>query len=332
MPELKTTYLGLTLDCPVVVSSNPLCEEVDNIRRMEEAGAGAVVLHSLFEEQIAAENEVLDYFVNQAGESYAEALSYFPSMEGYNHGPEGYLEHIRKAKAAVDIPIIASLNGVSTGGWIRYARLIEEAGADALELNLYYLPTHPSQTSAQVEEMYLTLVRDVVRSVRIPVAVKITPYFSALANMAHRLAEAGARGLVLFNRFYQPDIDLEALEVAPRLYLSRPEELLERLRWTAILSPHLGADLAITGGVHSAEDVLKAMMVGAKVAYMASAVLRHGIEHVARVRSDLLTWMEEREYQSIEQMQGSMSQRRVAEPGAYERANYMTVLQSFRIP
>ncbi len=331
MPDLKTTYLGLELDCPIVVSSNPLCEEMENIRRMEEAGAGAVVLHSLFEEQITTEGEVLDYFINHVGESYAEALSYFPNMEAYNHGPEGYLDHVRRAKEAVGIPIIASLNGVSTGGWIRYARLIEEAGADALELNLYYLPTHPSQTGAQVEDMYQTLVRDVVRSVDIPVAVKITPYFSALANMAHRLEESGARGLVLFNRFYQPDIDLEGLKVTPRLHLSRPEELLERLRWTAILSPHLNVDLAVTGGVHSAEDVLKAMMVGAKAAYMASAMLLHGIDHIARVRSDLLTWMEEHEYESICQMQGSMSHKKVAEPTAYERANYMNVLQSFRI-
>ncbi len=331
MPDLKTTYLGLELDSPIVVSSSPLCEDLDNLRRMEEAGAGAVVLQSLFEEQITTEQQAFDYFVNQGGESFAEALSYFPNMEPYNHGPEAYLEHVRAAREAVEMPVIASLNGVSTGGWIRYARLIEEAGADALELNLYYLPTHPSQTGAQVEEMYLTLVRDVVRSVSLPVTLKLTPYFSALANMAHRFEEAGARGMVLFNRFYQPDIDLEALEVEPSLTLSRPEELRERLRWVAILSPQLHADLAVTGGVHSAEDVLKAMMVGAKAAYMASAVLKHGIEHIARVRSDLLTWMEEHEYESIRQMQGSMSQRRVAEPEAYERANYMKVLQSFRV-
>jgi len=330
MPNLKTSYLGLKLKNPLVVSANPLCEEVDNIRHMEDAGAAAVVLHSLFEEQITQESEMLDYCLSHNTESYAEATSYFPDMVDYNMGPDGYLEHIRKAKAAVDIPVIASLNGVSSGGWTRYARLIEEAGADALELNLYYLPTHPSQTGLQVEEMYQTLVRDVARSVDIPVAVKLTPYFSALANMAHRLEDAGARGLVLFNRFYQPDIDLEAREVVPNLKLSTSQELRLRLRWVAILSPTLNADLAVTGGVHTAEDVLKCMMTGANTAMMASVLLRNGIGQIETIRADLTQWMDEKEYISIAQMQGSMSQKTVAEPAAFERANYMKVLKSYR--
>jgi dihydroorotate dehydrogenase (fumarate) len=247
-------------------------------------------------------------------------------------GPEGYLEHIRRAKAALSIPVIASLNGVTTGGWIRYARLMEEAGADALELNIYYLPTSPDESSQAVEENYVRLVRDVVASVRIPVAVKLSPYFSSLPYMARRFEEAGAAALVLFNRFYQPDIDLEALEVVPNLVLSTSYELRERLRWVAILYPQVRLDLAITGGVHTAEDVLKAMMVGAKAVTMASALLRHGPDHVRQLLEDIRRWMEEHEYVSIEQMQGSMCRQRAANPAAYERANYMRVLSSFPRP
>jgi dihydroorotate dehydrogenase (fumarate) len=247
-------------------------------------------------------------------------------------GPEGYLEHIRRAKAALSIPVIASLNGVTTGGWIRYARLMEEAGADALELNIYYLPTSPDESSQAVEENYVRLVRDVVASVRIPVAVKLSPYFSSLPYMARRFEEAGAAALVLFNRFYQPDIDLEALEVVPNLVLSTSYELRERLRWVAILYPQVRLDLAITGGVHTAEDVLKAMMVGAKAVTMASALLRHGPDHVRQLLEDIRRWMEEHEYVSIKQMQGSMCRQRAANPAAYERANYMRVLSSFPRP
>ncbi len=331
MIDLSTTYLGLPLKNPLVVSPSPLCEEVDNIRRMEDAGASAVVLHSLFEEQINLESNDLDRYLSHGTDSFAEALTYFPDMTDYNLGPDGYLEHLRRAKAAVGIPVIGSLNGVSTGGWIRYARLIEMAGADALELNVYYIPTDPEMTGAQVEQVYVDLVRDVKASVGIPVAVKLGHAFSAMANLARRLDGAGADALVLFNRFYQPGFDLENLEVVPNLTLSSPYEVLLRLRWVAILYGHVRADLAVTGGVHSGEDVLKAMMAGARVAMMTSALLKHGIEHVATVRAGLLAWMEAHEYESIRQMQGSMSQQKVAEPAAFERAGYMRVLRSYAL-
>lgn len=329
MIDLSTTYLGLTLRSPLVASASPLCEDVDNIRRMEDAGAAAVVLHSLFEEQITLESQRLDRYLSHGTESFAESLTYFPDLTRYNLGPEGYLEHVRRAKAAVSIPVIGSLNGVSTGGWIEYARRIEEAGADALELNVYYIPTDPELTGAQVEQRYVDLVRDVRASVGIPLAVKLGHAFSAMANLARRLDEAGARALVLFNRFYQPDFDLENLEVVSGLTLSRSWELLLRLHWVAILYGHVRADLAVTGGVHTARDVLKAMMAGARVAMMTSALLAHGIEHLTTVRRDLLTWMEAHEYESIRQMQGSMSHRSVADPAAFERANYIKVLSSY---
>lgn len=329
MVDLSTTYLGLTLKNPLVVSPSPLCEKIDNIRQMEDAGASAVVLPSLFEEQITLESHHLDRYLSHGTESFAESLTYFPDMIDYNLGPDGYLELIRRAKFVVDIPIIGSLNGVSTGGWITYAKKIEEAGADALELNTYYIPTDPELTGAQVEQMYLDLVRDVKASVRIPVAIKLSPNFSAIPNMARRLDQAGADALVMFNRFYQPDFDLENLEVVPSLILSGSYELLVRLTWVAIVYGHVRADLAITGGVHTALDVLKAMMVGARVAMMTSALLTHGIGHLNTVRADLLTWMEQHEYESIRQMQGSMSHRSVANPAAFERANYMKVLSSY---
>ena len=329
MVDLSTTYLGLTLKNPLIVSPSPLCEKIDNIRQMEDAGASAVVLPSLFEEQITLESHHLDRYLSHGTESFAESLTYLPDMIDYNLGPDGYLELIRRAKFVVDIPIIGSLNGVSTGGWITYAKKIEEAGADALELNTYYIPTDPELTGAQVEQMYLDLVRDVKASVRIPVAIKLSPNFSAIPNMARRLDQAGADALVMFNRFYQPDFDLENLEVVPSLILSGPYELLVRLTWVAIVYGHIRADLAITGGVHTALDVLKAMMVGARVAMMTSALLTHGIGHLNTVRADLLTWMEQHEYESIRQMQGSMSHRSVANPAAFERANYIKVLSSY---
>jgi dihydroorotate dehydrogenase (fumarate) len=331
MPELTTRYLGLALRNPLVASASPLCESIDNIRRMEDAGAAAVVLHSLFEEQIALESHHLDRYLSHGTESYAEALTYFPDVQSYRIGPEAYLEHVRRAKAAVDIPVIGSLNGVSTGGWITYARKIEQAGADAIELNVYYVPTDPEMTGAEVEQMYADLVRDVKRSVTIPVAVKLGHSFSALANVARRLDEAGADALVLFNRFYLPDFDLENLDVVAHLTLSNSYELLVRLHWAAILYGHVRPDLAVTGGVHTAQDVLKAMMAGARVAMMTSALLRHGIGHMAAVRAELLQWMEAHEYESIAQMQGSMSYRSVREPAAFERANYMKVLSSFSL-
>jgi dihydroorotate dehydrogenase (fumarate) len=296
---------------------------------MEDAGVSAVVLHSLFEEQITLQSIDLDRNLSFGTESFAEALSYFPDMSQYNLGPDGYLEHIRKAKEAVDIPIIASLNGYATGGWIRYAKMIEEAGADALELNIYYLATDHFVTGKDVEQMYIDLVQNLTSSVKIPIAVKLSPYFSATSNIAYRLAKAGARGLVLFNRFYQPDLDLENLEVIPNLVLSTSDELRLRLRWVAILHGQIDADLAVTGGVHTAEDVLKCMMAGANVAMMTSALLLRGIGYISKIYMDLLNWMEEHEYMSIHQMQGSMSQKSVSDPAAFERANYMRELRSF---
>jgi len=331
MTDLSTTYLGLKLKNPLVVSASPLSEEIGNIRRMEDAGAAAVVLHSLFEEQIAVESQELDRGLSAGTESFAESLTYFPDMTTYNLGPEGYLEHIRKAKAAVSIPIIGSLNGISTGGWIEYAKKIEEAGADALELNIFHIPTDPEMNSEQVERMYLELAAHVKASVRIPLAVKLSLYFSSMVNMARRLDQTGVDALVLFNRFYQPDFDLENLEVVPSLILSSSYEFLLRLHWVAILYGHVRADLAVTGGVHTALDVLKAMMAGARVAMMTSALLRHGIEHLAKVRADLVAWMEEHEYESVRQMQGSMSQQSVADPAAFVRANYVRVLSSYAL-
>jgi len=329
--DLSTTYLGLALKNPLVVSATPLTEDIGNIKKMEDYGAAAVVLHSLFEEQIELESSALDRGLSSGENSYAESLSYFPDLTSYNLGPEAYLEHIAKAKAAVKIPVIASLNGASTGGWVKYARKMEQAGADALELNIYTIPTDPAVTGAQVEQVYCDLVRDVASGVRIPVAVKLAPYFSAMANLATRLESAGARGLVLFNRFYQPDFDLEALEVVPSLQLSNPYELLLRLHWVALLYGQVKADLAITGGVHSSYDVLKSMMAGARVVEMASAVLKRGIDHVKTVLGDLTAWMEEHEYESITQMQGSMSERKVADPKSFLRANYMKVLSSYSL-
>jgi dihydroorotate dehydrogenase (fumarate) len=331
MIDLSTRYLGLPLASPLVASASPLSERLDNIRAMEDAGAAAVVLHSLFEEQIDVESEHLDRYLSHGAESHPEALDYFPDLAGYNLGPDGYLEHLRRAKEAVGIPIIGSLNGVSTGGWIEFAKKMQQAGADALELNIFYVPTDPALSGVQVERMYVDLVRAVKASVSIPVAVKLGHAFSALANLARHLDVVGADGLVLFNRFYLPDFDLESLEVTPRLTLSSPYELLLRLHWVAILYGHVKADLAVTGGVHGSAQVLKSMMAGARVAMMTSAVLQNGIEHFARVRADLLDWMEAHEYASIAQMQGSMSYRSVAEPAAFERANYMKVLSSYAL-
>jgi dihydroorotate dehydrogenase (fumarate) len=328
--DLTTSYMGMTLKNPIVPSSSPLSENLDNIRRMEDAGAAAVVMYSLFEEQITLESHRLDHYLNYGIETFAEALSYFPEMETYNVGPEEYLEHIRRARETVDIPIIGSLNGVSSGGWIDYARKIEEAGADGLELNVYYIPTDLHMTSAEVEQIYVDILRDVKKSISIPVAMKLSPYFSATANMAYRLAETGADALVLFNRFYQPDFDLENLEVVPRLVLSTPYAFRLPLRWVAILYGRVNVDLAITSGVHTVEEVLKAMMAGAKVSMMASELLQGGISRITQILQGMVQWMEEYEYESIVQMQGSMSQQNVAEPAAFERANYMKVLESWQ--
>jgi dihydroorotate dehydrogenase (fumarate) len=328
--DLSTTYLGLTLKHPLVPSSSPLSQTLDGIRSLEDGGASAIVMHSLFEEQIEGESHLLDHYLNFGVDSSAEALSYFPDMRRYNVGPDAYLEKIRNAKAAVDIPIIASLNGVSTGGWVEYARYMQEAGADAIELNIYYISTDLHTSSASVEGRYLDVVTAVKSQVTIPVAVKIGPYFSSFANMAMRLATAGADGLVLFNRFYQPDIDLEELRVVPNLFLSSQHELRLPLRWLAILYGRVPVDFAITSGVHTHEDVLKGLMAGAKVTMMASGLLRYGPNRINAILEQLRVWMEEHEYVSVAQMQGSMSQKNVAEPDAFERANYMKVLQSWR--
>jgi dihydroorotate dehydrogenase (fumarate) len=328
--DLSTSYLGLQLKHPVVPSASPLSQTLDGIRRLEDAGAAAVVMYSLFEEQIEGESHLLDHYLNLGVDGSPEALSYFPDMHRYNVGPDAYLEKIRSAKAAVDIPVIGSLNGVSTGGWVEYARYIEEAGADALELNIYYISTDVHASAAAVEERYLDVVRAVKSQVTIPVAVKVGPYFSSFAHMASRLATAGADGLVLFNRFYQPDLDLDQLSVVPNLELSSQHELRLPLRWLAILYGRVPVDFAITSGVHTHEDVLKGLMAGAKVTMMASELLRNGVNRIREIVDQLTVWMEEREYLSVAQMQGSMSQKNVAEPAAFERANYMKVLQSWR--
>jgi len=330
MVDLKTTYLGLELKNPLVASASPLSENVETVKALEEAGVSAVVMYSLFEEQIIHESMELDHFLSKDTDSFAEALSHLPEMGRYALTPEVYIDQVKALKAAVDIPVIGSLNGVSTGGWIEYAQKIEEAGADALELNLYYLPTDTELTGTQLETAYVTLVQDIRGKISIPIAVKLSPTFTALPNFAKRLANAGANGLVLFNRFYQPDFDLDNLEVVPNLNLSNSDELRLPLRWIALLYGRVDADLALTSGVHKAEDVLKAMMAGAKVAMTASALLKKGPKRATKILSKLEKWMEENEYESIQQMQGSMSQQAVAEPAIFERTNYMKVLNSFK--
>jgi dihydroorotate dehydrogenase (fumarate) len=287
-------------------------------------------MYSLFEEQINTESYYLDYYLGQGIDSFSESLSYFPEMAGYNIGPDDYVDLIRRAKQAVDIPIIGSLNGISSSGWIDYACLIEEAGADALELNVYYIPTSIDLRASDVENIYVEILRDVKRVVRIPVAMKLSPFFSSTAHMANRLAQAGADALVMFNRFYQPDFDLESLEVVPNLVLSGSDELRLPLRWVAILYGQINADMAITSGIHTSRDVLKALMAGARVAMMASELLQNGVPRITEILREMARWMEEHEYSSVEQMIGSMSQRRVTEPAAFERANYMKTLASYR--
>ncbi len=328
--DLTTTYLGKKLKNPLVASASPLSRSIDNIRRLEDAGAAGIVLFSLFEEEILHETRELDHYLTYGTESYAEALSYFPEPQEFYLGPEEYLEHIRQAKAAVDIPIIGSLNGVSPGGWINYARKIESAGADAIELNLYYIPTDPALSSDDVERMYLSALKAVKASVGIPLALKLSPFFSAMANMAKQFDAAGADALVLFNRFYQPDIDLENLEVVPNVILSTPQAMRLPLRWIAILYGRIKADLAATSGIHTAQDVLKMLMAGANVTMMTSALLRNGIGHIRQVIREMEIWMEAHEYESVQLMRGSMSQKSVAEPAAFERANYIKALHSFQ--
>ncbi len=331
MPDLTTTYLGLPLKNPLVASASPISKQLPLVHQLEDAGIAALVMYSLFEEQINHESYELDHYLNRGTDTYAEALSYFPDLDTYNLGPDSYLEHLQRVKEAVHIPVIGSLNGISAGGWVDYARKIEQAGADALELNIYYLPTDPDLPSSELEEEYLRLVRDVRATVKIPLALKLSPFFTSFPNMARRFAEAGVDGLVLFNRFYQPDFDLENLEVVPNLQLSTSHDVRLPLRWIAILYGRIPVDFALTSGVHTAHDVLKAMMAGANVAMTTSALLEYGIEHTSQIIENLQRWMEEHEYASITQMRGSMSQRSVAEPAAFERANYMKALNTFSI-
>ncbi len=328
MADLTTTYMGLRLKNPIVPSASPLSADLGNIRRMEDAGAGAVTLHSLFEEQIESDAEALSYYLDRGTDSFREALTYFPTLGEYRRAPDEYVEHIRKAKQAVDIPIVASLNGITPGGWVRYAKQFEEAGADAVELNVYFIPTSFSLMSYDVEDLYVKIMRRVKEQVSVPVAVKLSPYFSALPHVASMLDAEGADALVLFNRFYQPDLDIENLEVTPNLILSRSAEMRLPLRWIAILYGHIDASMALTTGIHTPEDVIKALMAGADVANVCSVLLKEGIGKVTELVSGLNDWMDEHEYESVQQMKGSLSQKAVAEPAAFERANYIGTLLS----
>ncbi|GBD92087.1 NAD-dependent dihydropyrimidine dehydrogenase subunit PreA [bacterium BMS3Abin04] len=328
--DLSTTYMGLKLKNPIVPSASPLSENVDTVKELEDAGASAIVVYSLFEEQITHETGELDHYLSFGAESFAEATSYFPEPGEFKLGPFEYLDHVANLKKAVDIPVIGSLNGVSSGGWEKYAKNIQDAGADALELNIYYVPTNPNITGSEIETMYIDTLKTVKEMVTIPVAVKLSPFFTSMANMAKLLDHAGADALVLFNRFYQPDFDLENLEVVPNLVLSTNWEMRLPLRWLAILYGHINASLAATSGIHNHLDVIKIMMAGGDIAMMASELLRNGVGRVTEILDEMKIWMEENEYDSIDLMKGSMSQKSVAEPAAFERANYMKLLQSYR--
>jgi len=329
MIDLTTEYLGLKLKSPLVVSSSPLTESTESIQRLEAAGAAAVVMPSIFEEQLTLESNALDSDLSRGTESFAESMSYFPAYESYRQGQDAYLSQLRHAKSVVGIPVLASLNGATSGGWVKFAKEIEQAGADALELNTYALPTDPRITSAEIEDGIVDLVRAVKKSTTIPIAVKLSSQFTSIPHLAARLDQVGVSGIVLFNRFYQPDFDIETLSVTPRLNLSRPGELLLRLHWAAILYGDLNADIAVTGGVHSAEDVLKAIMAGGQVAMMASVLLMHGVSELVILESKLQRWMEEHEYQSIRQMRGSLSRRSVPDVSPFERGNYIKTLSSY---
>lgn len=330
MMDLSTTYLGFRLPHPLMPGASPLGSDFDMVRRLEDAGAAAIVLPSLFEEQITAEADGTVHHMLAHEESHAEAMSYFPLAAEYALGPHRYLEHVRRVRQAVNIPVIGSLNGTSPEGWLDYARLIQDAGADALELNFYHVATDPAESGASLELRLLDVVRAVDDQLRIPVAVKLSPFFSSFAHLARQLDEVGADGLVLFNRFYQPDIDPDALDAVPRLHLSDSSELLLRLRWLAILSGRINASLGATGGVHSAVDAIKAVMSGAHAVQVVAALLIHGPVHLARLKREMSHWLEEREYESLEQAQGSMSLLRCPDPEAFERGNYMKILQTWK--
>jgi dihydroorotate dehydrogenase (fumarate) len=330
MFDLSTRYLGLTLRTPLVPSASPLSQEIASIRRLEDAGASAIVLYSLFEEQLRQESLELDHHLSAGTESFAESLTFFPQASEFRLGPEGYLEHIRKTKEAVDIPVIASLNGATVGGWAKFAKQIEQAGADALECNIYYIPTDPNLKAAEIEQTYIDIVWAVKSAISIPVAIKISPFFTNIANIAKRLDDAGADGLVLFNRFYQPDIDLEELEIRPNVLLSTPQALRLPLTWIGILYGRLKASLAATGGVHNPEDAIKLLMVGANVTMLCSSLLRNGINQLRQLEHGIVEWMEQHEYESVKQLQGSMSQLRCPDPSAFERAQYMRAVKSLQ--
>jgi dihydroorotate dehydrogenase (fumarate) len=331
MIDFSTQYLGLKLSGPIVVSSTPLSESLDNVRRMEDAGAAAIVLTSLFEEQLALESRALDDDLSRGIDSFAESLDFLPEQGDYRMTHEVYLEHLRRVKSAVGIPILASLNGNGVGGWVRFAKEMESAGADAIELNTYALATDRSQTSNEIELQVLELVDAVCKAVKIPVSVKLSQTFTSLPHLVARLEDVGARGIVLFNRFYQPDFDIESLEVRPSLHFSTPSELLPRLHWAAILYGHSNIDLAITGGVHSAEDVLKSVMAGASMAMMASALHIHGVEHIGRVLADMQYWLEKREYESLWDTRGCLSRRSVPDTSPFDRGNYIKTLSSYSL-
>ena len=328
--DLTTHYLGLALKNPIVPSAGPLSHTLDSMKSLEDAGAAAIVMYSLFEEQIEHERSEIDFYLSYGTESFAEALTYFPETSDYNLGPDEYVELIHKAKQHLAIPIIGSLNGISVGGWINYAKKIEQAGADALELNVYYIPTDPHLTSSDVEDRYVEILHTVKKSIKIPVALKLNPFFSSFTHVVQRLVNTGVDGLVLFNRFYQPDIDLETLEVKPGVTLSSSISMRIPMRWIAILYGKINASLAGTGGIHTAEDVLKMLMAGADVTMMCSALLKNGPQHISKVLADMERWMLDHEYTSVQQMKGSMSQKSVADPAAFERANYMKALNQFR--
>lgn len=329
MVDLTTTYLGLKLKNPIVASASPLTQKVETAKELEQAGVSALVMYSLFEEQIVSEGLKIHEDLLRGTEEYAEALSYLPEIGIYSIGPDAYLKQVEKLKKAVGIPVIGSLNGVTTGGWVEYARKIQDAGADALELNIYDISTDPIVKSSELENRYATLIKDVRKTVKIPLAVKLSPFFTALPYFANQLAEIGVDGLVLFNRFYQPDFDLESLDVIPNLVLSSSNELRLPLQWIAILYGRVKIDFALTSGVHTSDDALKAIMAGAKVTMIASEFLKNGIQRATQILEGMTEWMKVREYDSIKQMQGSMSQQSVAQPAAFERANYMKTLSSY---
>ena len=329
--DLKTSYLGLELRTPFVASASPLSEDISKIIKMEEAGISAVVLHSLFEEQIRIEQMQLDHFTSVGDYISPEAQKFFPEPDEYRLGPEEYLNHIRKAKQAVKIPIIGSINGVSQGGWIKYAKLIQEAGADALELNIYYIPTVLNTSADFIENLYIDIIKSVKNEITIPLAVKLSPYFTNMANMASRISEAGASALVLFNRFLQPDIDLDELEVSPYATLSHPGDTRLSLRWIAILKNKIKCDFAATGGIHTTEDAIKLLLVGANVTMLASAMLKNGINHVRSLETELNYWLEKKEYKSLNQMQGTMHQNNLQNTDAFERSQYMRALTHYKI-